>query len=201
MIPSAEHAAPTPADILFVFAGAEHRKRFAVEEWRRGRATTLVVSVARFEWRRVPSLGLPGDGGLVALVEATPPVERLFQLVVTVATVEARRVPKGHWGTWNEALGIAALVRERRAASLLVCTSDEHLPRALLSVRRALARDGGPPCVVTGLAVPAPGDSSLAPSRRWRSPGAWAALILERVKFAIYAAGIPMLFDRGGPAR
>lgn len=194
-------AAPSPADILFVFAGAEHRKRFALQAWRGERATTLVVSVARFEWRRVPSLGLPADGGLVALVEATPPVERLFQLVVTGGSVEARRVAKGRWGTWSEAVGIAALARERGAASLLVCTSGEHLPRALLSVRRALSRTGGPPCVVTGIAAPAPGDSPLAPSHRWRSPAAWAAMLVEGAKLALYAAGLPERFGRGRATR
>ena len=190
----ADSAAGSPADLLFVFAGVEHRKRFALEAWRAGRAVTLVVSVARFEWRRVPSLGLPGDGGLVALVEATPPAERLFQLVVAPDSVEARRVAKGRWGTWSEAVGIAALARERGAASLLVCTSGEHLPRALLSVRRALSRTEGPRCAVTGIAAPAPRDSPLSPSRRWRSPEAWVAMIVEGVKLAVYAAGFPERF-------
>ena len=188
---AASAPATPPADILFVFAGAEHRKRFALHAWRRGRAATLVMSVARFEWRRVPSLGLPGDGGLVGLVEATPPADRLFQVVVTETSVEARRVEKGRWGTWSEAVGIAALARERGASSLLVCTSREHLPRALLSVRRALSRTGGPPCVVTGIAAPAPDDS----------PVGWAALFLEGVKLVVYAAGIPSIFDRGRAAR
>ncbi|HEU4725422.1 MAG TPA: ElyC/SanA/YdcF family protein [Candidatus Eisenbacteria bacterium] len=192
-----------PADLLFVFAGAEHRKRFAIEAWRGGAARTLVVSVARFEWRRVPGLGLPGDGGLVAVVKSVPPPKRLFQLIVTGDSVEARAVTKGAGGTWHEAVALAALARERRATSLLVCTSDYHLPRALLSVRRALARTEGPPCAVTGLAAPIPADSPLAPGKRWRSPEAWFALALEGVKYAAYAVGVPSWFDgaadRGPP--
>lgn len=186
-----------PADLLFVFAGADERKRYAVEAWRAGSAAALVVSVARFEWRRIPRLGLPGEGGLVALVEATPPAERLFLLVVDGESVEARRVPKGRWGTWCEALAIAALVREREARSLLICTSGYHLPRALLAVRRALSALEGAPCAVAGLAAPEPPDSSLAPFRRWRSPRAWMALASEGAKLAVYALGIPSLGGHG----
>ncbi len=185
-----------PADFLFVFAGADDRKYFAIDAWRKGRGKTLVVSVARFEWRRVPALGLPGEGGLLALVEATPPVRRLFQLVVAGESVEARVVPKGRWGTWSEAVAFARLVRERKAESLLVCTSDYHLPRALLSVRRALARTAGPPCTVTGLGFHERPGSPLEASRRWRSPLAWIALAFEGVKYLVYWLGIPTLFDR-----
>lgn len=187
---------PSPADLLFVFAGGDGRKRFAVGAWRAARAAALVVSVARFEWRRVPKLGLPSDGGLVPLVEATPPVDRLFMLIVEGESVEARRVPTGRWGTWSEATAIAALVRERKARSLLVCTSGYHLPRALLAVRRALSALEGEPCAVAGLAAPESPDSPVAPSRRWRSPRAWMALALEGVKLALYALGVPSLGGR-----
>lgn len=189
-------AITTPADLLFVFAGADDRKTFAIDAWRKGRALRLVVSVARFEWRRVPALGLPAEGGLLALVEATPPVKRLFQLVASGESVEARLVPKGRWGTWSEAVALARLAREKRAETLLVCTSDYHLPRALLSVRRALARTDGPPCRVIALAFHERADSPLATSRRWRSPLAWVALALEGVKCFVYWLGIPMNLDR-----
>ncbi len=184
-----------PADLLFVFAGADERKRFAIDSWRTGCASALVMSVARFEWRRAPLLGLPGDGGLVGLVEATPPRERLFVLIVEGVTVVARRVPKGRWGTWSEALAIAALVRERKAKSLLICTSGYHLPRALLAVRRALASGGVVDCAAAGIAAPESHGSPLAASRSWRSPRAWAPLLRERFKWLVYALGIPMAFE------
>ena len=185
-------AAEFQADLLVVFAGADHRKAFAIRAWSGGAAKALAVSVARFEWRRVPALGLPGSGGLVELVEATPPPERLFLLLVEGERVEARRVAKGRFGTWSEARAFAALIRERGARSVLVCTSGYHLPRSIRSLRRALAEQGGPACVLTALAAPLPPDSPLAPSRRWRSPRAWFALAREGFKGAIYALGIPM---------
>lgn len=192
---AAGRSTAAPADLLFVLAGADTRKQFAIQAWRAGRAAVLVVSVARFEWRRVPLLGLPGDGGLVALVEATPAKERLFLLTVEGEAVEARRVPKGRWGTWSEAKSIAELARERQARSLLVCTSGYHLPRALLAVRRALASQGAGRPAVVGIAAPESSDSPLSPARRWRSPRAWAQLLREGLKWLVYALGVPMAIE------
>jgi len=182
----------TNADLLVVFAGADFRKAFAIRSWRAGAAPALALSVARFEWRRVPQLGLPGEGGLVDLVGATPPPERLFILLAEGERVEARRVSKGRWGTWSEARAFASLIRERGSRSVLVCTSGYHLPRALLSLRRALAANGSPPCDLAGLPAPEPPGSPLAPSRRWRSPRAWLALTREGFKRVVYALGVPM---------
>jgi hypothetical protein len=178
-------SAPAP-DLLFVFAGSEARQRFAIDAWRRGAAPALAVSVARFEWRRVPSWGLPEEGGLVELVNATPPRQRLFLLVATGTRVAARRVTKGRWGTWSEALGLAALARERGLRSVLVCTSDYHLPRTLLAARRALDLAGMRDCVLAPLAAP---ETRPRPAReqvfRW----------LEGFKWLIYAAGVPMFLQ------
>ena len=183
------------ADLLFVFAGTQARKTFAIGAWRAGAARGLALGVARFEWRRVPQLGLPEEGGLVRLVEATPPPQRLFVLVAEGERVAARRVWKGRWGTWSEAVALAAIVREREARSVLVCTDGYHLPRALGAVRRALAFAGIHDCAVSALPVPEPPDSFLAPGRRWRSPRAWRVLAKERFKRIVYALGVPMRIE------
>jgi hypothetical protein len=180
----------TAPELLFVFAGSEPRKRYAIDAWRRGAAPMLAVSVARFEWRRVPALQLPEEGGLVALVNATAPRERLFLLVVTGARVEARRVAKGPWGTWSEALGLAALARERGFRSVLVCTSDYHLARSMLAARRALDLAGMRDCALTALAASEAGPRS-ARERVFR----W----LEGFKWLVYASGVPMFLQP--PAR
>jgi hypothetical protein len=186
-------------DLLFVFAGAQHRKEFALAAWRTGAARTLGIAVARFEWRRVPGLALPGDGGLLGLVEATPPRERLFVLLLDADRVEARRVPKGRWGTWSEAKALAAIARERGVGGIVVCTSGYHLPRAILAVRRALAASGVKECMVTSLAAEEPESSPLAPRARWRSPVAWLRLLGESGKWLVYAAGVPMALDPPRP--
>jgi hypothetical protein len=185
-----------PADLLFVFAGADARKAFAIRSWRDGAASALAMSVARFEWRRVPGFGLPEEGGLLRLVESTPPPQRLFVLLAEGERVTARRAWKGRWGTWSEAVALAALVRERGVRTVLVCTSGYHLPRVLLTTRRALTMDGTRECRVLALAAPEGPGSPLAPSRRWRSPRAWSRLATEGIKWVVYALGIPMAIER-----
>ena len=193
---------PTPPDLLVVFAGATFRKEFAVRAWREGAARALVVAIARFEWRKVPALGLPGDGGLVAIVDATPPPRRLFVLIVEGDRVEARLVPKGRWGTWSEAKAFAALIRERNAKSVAVCTSGYHLPRSIQAVRRALAANPAPAdhaVELQPLAATEPPESFLTPSRWWRSWRAWRALAREAVKRVIYGVGVPMMVEPPEP--
>jgi uncharacterized SAM-binding protein YcdF (DUF218 family) len=179
-----------PADLLFVFAGMPSRKAAGLKAWRDGAARTLVLSVGRFEWRRVPALGLPDDGGLLALVESTPPPARHFFIILEGDRTEARLVPRGRYGTWREARALAALARERRATSLLICTSGYHMPRCLLSVRRALQGTSGPvPAEITVRPLPVtriPGSDDVG-ERRWRSLRAWPELIVESVKQACYA--------------
>jgi hypothetical protein len=173
-----------PTDLLFVFAGAPWRKRAALDAWRRGEARALVLSVGRFEWRRLPALGLEDDGGLAALVDATPPPRRHFFIVYEEGRAEARLVPKGRLGTWSEALALAALARERGAATILVCTSGYHMPRALLAVRRAIRRTfrGATPPLLRPLPVPEPPATAFAAERTGRSPRAWLMLAAESLK-------------------
>lgn len=186
---SAGEPAPPIADLLFVFAGAPWRKRAALEAWRGGAARTLVLSVGRFEWRRLPSVGTTDDGGLAALVDATPPARRHFFIVYEGGRAEARLVPKGRLGTWSESLALAALARERRAGSVIVCTSAYHMPRALLAVRRAFGRTSGgsPAPLLRAIPVSEPPGTMLAPDRVGRSPRAWRALGVELLKRLGYA--------------
>lgn len=185
----APEAAPPPSDLLFVFAGAPWRKRAALEAWRGGAARAFVLSVGRFEWRRLPELGITDDGGLAALVDATPPARRHFFIVHEAGRAEARLIPKGRLGTWSEALALAALARERRAGSVLVCTSAYHMPRAILAVRRAFRRipGGAPAPLLRALPVSEPPGTTLAPDRVGRSPRAWRAIGVEFLKRLGYA--------------
>src|SRR5262245_13733886 len=68
--------APRKADCIFVLAGRQERKVFGIQLWQQGYAPEVILSVGRFEWRRFYHLGLSGDGGLKAMVDRTPPVQR-----------------------------------------------------------------------------------------------------------------------------
>ncbi|HEU4334709.1 MAG TPA: ElyC/SanA/YdcF family protein, partial [Candidatus Eisenbacteria bacterium] len=136
-----------------------------------------------------PDLGIEDDGGLTALVDATPPPRRHFFIVYEAGRAEARLVSRGRLGTWSEALALAALARERRAGSVLVCTSAYHMPRALLAVRRAFRRTpgGAPTPLLRSLSVSEPAGTTLAPDRVGHSPRAWRALGVELLKRLGYA--------------
>jgi hypothetical protein len=118
---------------IFVFAGRESRKRFGLELFREGTADKLVLSVGRFEWRRFEALGLPGDGGLVNLVESVVPRKRHFFVHVDRQSIRAEAVPVGRLGTWSEARALAALVERERLESLLLVSHRRHLRRCRLS--------------------------------------------------------------------
>ena len=171
------------ADALFVFAGRQERKAFAVELWRAGGAPALIVSVGRFEWRRFPALGLP-DGDLVPLVEATPYWRRHFFILIERGEARASLIENRPFGTRHEARSLVALMRERGFRSVVVVTSAVHVRRASLALARA-AR--GLDATFSFETVPE--DRDPYGVSRWRRTRNGIRVVLsEIVKVAIYAA-------------
>lgn len=179
-----------PLDAIFVFAGGQARKECAAGLWRvLNRAGTpaerdlvLVVSVARYEWRRYPLLGLPGTDALQEAVSLVPPDQRHFFVILERGSVEVRHVTPRRWGTRNEARALAALARERGWRSLLVISSAFHLPRVRLVVRRALEGSG----VALSYATPARGTDPHGPGRWWRSRRGIRLVASEQMKRLVY---------------
>lgn len=189
------------ADALFVYAGGQARKEHAAAAWRRGVAPVLVVSVARFEWRRYALLGLPGMDALQAAVEIVPPRERHFFVILENARVTVRRVVVHRFGTRNEARALAVLVRERGWRRLLVVSSAFHLRRVALATARALQdkerlhgteglqgedaplHGGG---IEVVYATPCVGADPHGPGRWWRTRRGLRLVFSEIGKLAIY---------------
>lgn len=175
-------ATPPTTDALFAFAGGQERKHFAAELWRAGRSPALIVSVGRFEWRRFPSLGLP-DGGLRALVDATPYWRRHFFVRVDRSGAEALFVEPHPFGTRREARALAALCRDTGIRSVTVVTSAVHVRRASLALSRATRGQG-----VSFTFEPVPEDRDPYGPTRWRRSRSGVRVVLsELVKVAIYA--------------
>lgn len=176
-------------DAIVVLAGRPERKAYGLELWKAGRAPTVVLSVARFEWRTFPSLGLPDDGGLAALVAQTPPRLRHFLVTLDSRGAHAEWMPRGRLGTWSEALGAARLARARGWKSLLVVTTEAHVSRTRLAFGRALDGSG----VALSLA-PVPDErSSVRRSGWWKDRWARRVVIGEWIKLPAY-----WLVARGG---
>ena len=133
---------PEPCDAIFVLAGRQERKVHGLNLWRVGYAPELILSVARFEWRRFYELGLPRDGGLQKLVDAIPPIERHFFVREWKDRAESVAVKKGKYGTLTEALAVAVLLRGGEYRSLIVVSSAFHLRRVALAFRRAFRGSG-----------------------------------------------------------
>jgi hypothetical protein len=179
---------PREAEVIFVFAGRPERKRYGLELWKQGYAPTLVLSVARFEWRRFVELGLPDDGGLVDLVQRTPPEERLFFVVLTETRARAFRVNTMGLGTWSEAKALAEFLERERVRSVLVVSSASHLRRAVTTLRvltrpRRGGQSGG--VRIDATAVPEH-ESSIARDGWWRTPRPRRAVLWEAVKLLLY---------------
>ena len=130
-------AGPRKCDCIFVLAGKEERKKYGIDLWRRGYAPELILSVGRFEWRRFYSFGLPSDGGLKRLVDATPPQRRHFFVHLTQVNARAVLIDKRRLGTLTEARALAKHLRDSRIHSLMVVSSPIHMRRATLAFRHA----------------------------------------------------------------
>jgi muconolactone delta-isomerase len=170
------------ADAIVVLAGRPERKAYGLDLWNEGAAGTLVLSVARFEWRALSVLALPDDGGLAALVAQTPPRLRHFLVTLDERGAHAEWMPRGRLGTWSEAVGLARLARSRGWRSLLVVTTEAHAFRSHLAFRRAL---GGSGVAITMAPVPDE-RSSVRRSGWWRDRWARRIVIGEWIKLPAY---------------
>ncbi len=171
-----------PSDAIFVFAGAEERKRYGLALWEQGLAPSIVLSVGRFEWRRVLASGLPSDGGLGSLVEIMPPTRRHYVLTLGRETARAEWVPRGKLGTLAEARALTRLARRLGWRSVLAVTSAAHSRRAHLALRRAI---GGAGVQVRTIAVP-DALSAVQRSSWWRDRAGRALVFGEILKLPIY---------------
>ena len=170
------------ADAIFVLAGRPERKAYGLALWNAGRASVLVLSVGRFEWRGIPDLPLPdGDGGLRALVDQTPPTRRHFFLVLDADGCRAEWIRPGRFGTRREARAFAALAAQRRWRSVVAITTAGHTRRTKQCLRRASRGD------LTVAMEPVP--ESLSAIRRedwWRDRRGRRFVIREWIKTAVY---------------
>ena len=148
---------PEKADAIFVFAGREERKRLGIELFRSGYAPRLILSVARFEWRRFEALGLWSDGGLVDMVQTIPASDRHFFVHLERDRASCDPVHKGPLGTMSEARALATVIDEAELRSVLIVSSPEHLPRCLVALRTVVT----PACRL----IPVPSVSSNEPPR------------------------------------
>jgi len=127
------------ADLIFVLAGLEARKVYALQLWRQHSARAILLSVGRFEIRKFSSLDLPVPIDLLEAAKPVPPPQRHFFVSFGVDEWPVRQIRTGRFGTWSEIEALALwLGRRFRIRSLVVVSSAYHLYRVRICCRALL---------------------------------------------------------------
>jgi len=169
------------SDVIFVLAGRECRKHFAVRLFQEGWAPTLLLSVGRFEIRRFSQLELPTGLDLPAIASTTEPARRHYFVEIRSGTAAVRRVALSRFGTLTEIAAFSEWLRENTwVRSVTVVSSGFHLKRVRLCCRR-LVPDG---TKLSFLAVPE--ESRHLRAHWWRNPQSRKLILSEVLKIAIY---------------
>ncbi len=169
------------SDVIFVLAGRECRKHFALRLFQEGWAPTVLLSVGRFEIRRFSNLELPTALDLLAIASTTEPRRRHYFVEIGSGTAAARRIALSRFGTLREILAFSDWLREHTAIrSVTVVSSGFHLRRIRMCCRQ-LVPDG------TRLNfVAVPDEGRYLRRHWWRDPKARRLMLSELLKILIY---------------
>jgi hypothetical protein len=132
--------APQPVDLVFVMAGRMERKRYGLDILRSGLASTLVLSVGRFEVSKLKGLQLQGYEELVRLRDHTTPDERHFFITITNSDIRFERTKLAKWNTYGEAVAFRDFVKDRNVRRVMVVSTDIHLRRVALTFSSVFRR-------------------------------------------------------------
>jgi hypothetical protein len=164
------------SDLIFVLAGLDDRKRYALQLFQQRVAPKILLSVSRFEIRRFANLGLPVPLNLLERASKIPPPQRHFFVLFEGQAVQVSYVKPKRFGTLLE---IEALMRWLRKHpeihSLVIVSSNSHLRRIRMCCKSLLSDS----FEVRFIAVPED------PIRRWDSDFAKKSSV-EICKTAVY---------------
>ena len=168
-------------DLIFVVAGLQSRKEYALELFRRGFAPRILLSVGRFEIRRFAKLPLPVSVDLLAMASSVPPPERHYFVEFEGKMFHVEQSRPRSLGTLSEIEWLGRwLEGHPEVKSILVVSSSSHLRRIRMCCR-ALLRHG---VEVRLAAVPA---DPAAVGPRGRAEGEpTAAILKELLKLSVY---------------
>jgi len=131
--------ATSRADLIFVLAGREIRKHYALELYRENYSGRLLLSVARYEVRRFSSLPWPKKINFRDIAASVHPPERHFFVCFAGDSVTVDQIVVGRWGTLSEIRALAAwLETHRNVRRVLIVSSHSHLSRIRLCCQHLL---------------------------------------------------------------
>lgn len=172
---------PETCDVIFVLAGRDCRKSFAVRLLEQNWSKRLLLSVDRFEIRRFCRLPLPVSVDLLSIASRTEPRQRHYFVEIEGSSAEVQRIPITRLGTWTEIKAFSDwLSRNPEVHSVMIVSSGYHLRRVRLCCRRLLRTS----TKLTFVAVP---EESRYFRRHWWRTGETRRLVLsELLKTAVY---------------
>jgi hypothetical protein len=169
------------SDLIFALAGRHSRKLFALELFRQGRATCLLLSVGRYEIRKFAQLPWPGDVDLARVATSTQAVKRHYFVSFEAGSTGVELVHRGQFGTLSEIRALARWLEPRpHIQSLVVVSSAPHLRRV-----RACCRGLLPPRLQLHF-LPTPNDGWLNRSSWWRNRHSRVMVVKEVGKLFLY---------------
>jgi len=166
--------------VIFVLAGRRERKVYGLQLFHEGIAPRLILSVGRFEVRKMDHLGFQRLN-LRELTSRLPPGERHFFIdIVGDSPLVTARGDAGQ-GTYAELLALSRYLEPDRVNSLLLVSTSVHLGR----VRRYCEQ-------IASLSdkkvryVPVPEDlSSFRKAGWWKHRDHWSYVLTESAKLGI----------------
>ncbi len=168
-------------DLIFVLAGRQSRKLYALELFRQGMAGSLVLSVGRFEIRKFAQLPWPHNLDLLRLAASTPPAQRHYFVSLEAGRTQVEVIHRGRFGTLGEIRALAKWLESRPdLRSLLVVSSAPHLRRVRACCRALLPAHLQPHFVAT------PNDGQLNRGSWWRHRYSHTLVVKEVGKLFVY---------------
>ncbi|HKT46575.1 MAG TPA: hypothetical protein VJP87_03550 [Candidatus Acidoferrales bacterium] len=154
----------------------------------------LLLSVGRFEIRRLPELPLPHPIDLLAAAQSIPPPQRHFFVAFTAEDVSFEKIPVGRFGTLTEIQALARWCSQHPAAAEITLISDAfHLPRVRLCSRALLPR------MVRARFLPVPDSLPAAGIEPWHPP--LALRLRELLKLPLYLVLLAFLRLQSAPSQ
>lgn len=127
------------ADLIFVYAGREDRKLYALNLYREGRAPALLMSVGRYEVRRFAELPLPSPVGLRQIAADIAPPQRHFFVSFSTGGFSVERIRVGRFGTMGETRALRVWLDQHQAIRrIFVVSNCPHRMRVELCCKKLL---------------------------------------------------------------
>lgn len=168
-------------DLIFVLAGRQSRKLYALELFRQGVGKDLLLSVGRFEIRRFAQLSWPAEIDLAGVAASTPAAMRHYFVSLESGKSEMELISRGRFGTLSEIHALAAWLQKRpHIHSLVIVSSGPHLRRVRACCRALL------PGRLELRFLAAPNDGWLTRGEWWRNRYCRRLVVKEVGKLFVY---------------